>query len=262
MWGAIIGDLAGSIFEFEQTKAVKNICSDEIIPNNAFYSDDTILTVAIIDAILGDRNYEKSLRKYGNLYIDYKTDYKPYFKNSFSPNFIKWLKSNYNGTSSGNGAMMRISPIAYLFNDEETIRENVRLATIPSHNSCEAIFYSTLVALIIFYFRNKLSKEEVIKKLNLTLKYIPFKKFNTTCSETFGNCIYALFTSSSFEESIKKVISYGGDTDTNACIVGSMAEAIYGIDFELIEKARKKLPNSFIQILDEAYKKVKYEGEN
>ena len=69
-----------------------------------------------------------------------------------------------------------------------------------------------------------------------------------------ASVLYALFTSNSFEESINKVISYGGDTDTNACIVGSMAEAMYGIDNELINKAKRKIPNEFSLILDRAYK--------
>ena len=161
MWGAIVGDLAGSIYEFEQTKNIKgiNINRNEIISKNSFFSDDTILTIAIMEAIQTDQDYEKHLRKYGNLYKNYKPNYKPYFNTSFSQGFIKWCNSNEIGTSIGNGAMMRISPIGFLFDNEKDVKENARLATIPSHNSKEAIVYSTLTALIIFYARQGIPKK-------------------------------------------------------------------------------------------------------
>lgn len=254
MWGAIIGDLAGAIYEYEQIHGIRSVNTNQIIPDKGFFSDDTILTIAIAEAIQTDKDYEKHLKKYGNLYKDYKPDHKPYFKTSFSPGFIKWCNSNEVGTSIGNGAMMRISPVGFLFDNESDVKENARLATIPSHNSKEAIVYSTLIALIIFYARNNMPKDEILKKLNIKLKYKPFEKFNSTCSQTFDNCIFAVFNSNSFEESIYKILSYGGDTDTNACIVGSIAEAFYGIDSKLINKAKQYIPNDFIKILDRAYK--------
>lgn len=153
--------------------------------------------------------------------------------------------------------MMRISPIGYMFDTEEDVLENAKLATIPSHNSKEAITDASIVALIIYYARVGYDKEQIMNKLNIKLKYKPFEKFNATCKDTINNCLFALFESNSFEESIKKVISFGGDTDTNACIVGSMAEAMYGIESKLIEQAKEKLPLEFITILDDAYKKIK-----
>lgn len=255
MWGAIIGDIAGSIYEFDQIRKIKKINIKELIPQNGFYSDDTILTIAIVDAIEHDKNYEKYLKLYGKKFENYEPKFKPYFKTSFSPGYIKWINGQKIGDSTGNGAMMRISPVGYMFNSEKEVIKNAKLATIPSHNSEEAIKYSTAVALIIYYLRNGANKEDIIKKFNLNLKYKEFEKFNTTCKETFDNCIYALLTSNGFEDSIQKVISYGGDTDTNACIVGSMAEAMYGIDMSLIEKAKSKLPKDFINIIEKAYSK-------
>jgi len=256
MWGAIIGDLAGSIYEYEQVKSIKKVKQQETIPDKAFFSDDTILTIAILDAIEHDKDYEKYMKLYGKKYATYKPDFLPYFKTSFSPGFIKWLNNEKTGNSVGNGAMMRISPIGYMFESEEEVRKNSRLATIPSHHSEEAIKCSEIIALIIFYARNGLSKQEIIKKLNINLQYKPFETFNSTCSQTIDNCLYAVFTSNSFEQSINKVISYGGDTDTNACIVGSMAEAMFGIDSTLIDKAKSKLPKEFINILEKAYTSV------
>jgi ADP-ribosylglycohydrolase len=100
------------------------------------------------------------------------------------------------------------------------------------------------------------SKEEIFSKIDVgTIEYKPFEKFNKTCYETLNNCLYAFFNSVNFEDAICKVISYGGDTDTNAAIVGGMAEAFYGIPEHLVRKARKKLPTIFSIILDDAYAK-------
>lgn len=252
MYGAIIGDLAGSIYEYEQTKEIKNIEVDNLIEEASFYSDDTILTIAIADAIIHDKKYDEYLRKYIKKYSNYKPNFKPYFKTPFSPSLIKWANSDYNGESIGNGAMMRISPVGYLFNTEEEIIENSRLATIPSHNSEEAVDCATKIALIIFYLRRGLTLEEIYDKLSIKNNLTPFTNFNTTCRKTIDNCLYTLYHSNSFEDAIKKTIFLGGDTDTNACIVGSMAEALYGIDNELIEKANSKIPKEFVKVLSQS----------
>lgn len=258
MWGAIIGDLAGSIYEYQQlkcTSTIKNI--DKLICDNSFYSDDSILTIAILDAILNNMDYEKYLKLYGREFINYKPNFFPYFSTSFSPGFIKWVNGNYMGNSCGNGAMMRISAVGYLFDNEKDIITNARLATIPSHNNEEAVRCATMVAMIIYLSRIGASKKDIIDYLNINLKYQVFKTFNSTCDATIDNCLYALFTSNNFDESILKVISYGGDTDTNACIVGSMAEAMYGIDNSLIMQAKEKIPDAFAKKLELGYSKIK-----
>ena len=254
MWGAVIGDLAGSVYEFSQIKEVSSVEIDELIKEESFFSDDTILTVAIADCLLHDRDYDKYLREYGNKFISYRPDVTPYFKTSFSPGFIKWLKSSEVGFSIGNGAMMRISPVGYMCDSLEEVEEESKKACIPSHNSSDAINCSKIVASIIYLARNGYSKSEIIELLELDFSYKPFAKFNYTCNDTIGNCLYALFTSESFEDAIKKVISYGGDTDTNACIVGSMAEALYGVEDRLVEQAKEKIPKEFVKVLEKAYK--------
>lgn len=257
MYGAIIGDLAGSIYEFGQIRDVSNVSVNNIIEDNSFYSDDTILTIAVLDAMMENKNFSWYLRKYGLKYLDYRPDYRPYFKTSFSPGFIRWLKQDDLGCSIGNGAMMRVSSVGYLSCTMEEVEKYTYLATIPSHNTKEAIDCSMLVSKIIFLARNNYAKEEIIDYLNIKLEYKPFAKFNTTCYDTIGNCLYALFSSNSFEESIREVISYGGDTDTNACIVGSMAEALYGVSDELIDRANSKLPREFVDKLALAYDMIK-----
>lgn len=249
MYGAIIGDLAGSIYEYEQTKAIRKLKISKIINENSFYSDDTILTIAIADAILNGKNYDEYLRSYIKLYSSYKPNFEPYFQTPFSPNLMKWSESTLVGTSIGNGAMMRISPIGFMFNTEEEVIENARLATIPSHNSRQAVLAATKIALIIFFLRKGLSPQKIYNKLNIKVKFNEFTRFNTTCDETIGNCLYVLYYSNSFEDAIRKIIELGGDTDTNACIVGSMAEALYGINNNLISQANNKLPKDFIKVL-------------
>ena len=249
MYGAIIGDLAGSIYEYDQLKKVHRVQMNNLIEDNAFYSDDTILTIALVDAILNNKDYDYYLRKYIQEFSEYKPDFNPYFKSSFSPNLIKWSKSNVIGNSHGNGAMMRISPVGYMFDSEKEVIENARLATIPSHNSKEAIDSATMVALIIYYSREGYTKDEIFKMMNIDIKYIPFTKFNTTCEETIVNCLYVLYDSNSFEDAIRKTLLMGGDTDTNCAIVGSMAEAMYGINNETIEKVNEKIPKKFVKIL-------------
>ena len=256
MYGAIIGDLAGSIYEYGQIKKVSSIKCNKLIEDNSFYSDDTILTIAILDAILKDKDYESSLKEYGKKYSDYKPSFNPYFNTSFSPGFTKWVNGNYNGKSTGNGALMRISPIGYLFNNKNDVIKNAALATIPSHNSNEAVNAATIVALIIFYSRCGYNKEEIIKMLNIKLVNRNLDKFNTTCKETLDICLYTLFNSNSFSDAISNTLLVGGDTDTNCCIVGSMAEAMYGIDKKYIDEADKHIPNEFKKILKKGYEKI------
>ncbi len=253
MIGAIIGDLAGSIYEYNQLseiKPIKNIV--KIIPENSFFSDDTILTIAIADAILNNANYGAKLKEYGKYYVNKIPKNLNYFEKMFSPSFVKWINGDYQGNSKGNGAMMRVSPVGYLFNTREDVIKNARLATIPSHNSQEAIENATLVALIIFYARQGLSKNDIVKKLNLKISKPNLKKFNTTCSQTIDICLYSAFSVTNFEDSIKTSLSFGGDTDTNACITGSIAQALYGVSKELENQAYSKLPTDFINIIKTA----------
>ena len=252
MYGAIYGDLVGSLYEYEQTKEIKSVNPKDLITDKSFYSDDTILTIAILDAILNDKDYDGYLRKYINKYKDYKPDFNPYFETAFSPNLIKWSKENVMGDSHGNGAMMRRSPVGYMFNSTKEVIENARFATIFSHNSKEAIKSATTIALIIYYLRNGIKKEDIFDSLNLKVEYNKFTKFNTTCSETIGNCLYALYTSLDFEDAIRKTLMMGGDTDTNCAIVGSMAEALYGIDESIKQQVEEKIPGEFVRVLKKA----------
>jgi ADP-ribosylglycohydrolase len=257
MYGAVIGDNAGSIYEYRQAKQISHIEVGELITSSSFYSDDTIMTIAVLEAMLDDKNFDYYLKKYVKEYSKYSPDCNPYFNTPFSPGIIKWAQGNTIGESIGNGAMMRISPVGYLSDTQEEVMMYSFMATRPSHNSKEAIESATLVAMIIFLARQGYSKKEIIKYLNIEYAYQPFRKFNATCYETLNNCLYALFETNDFEDSLRYVISFGGDTDTNACIVGSMAEALYGIDENLIDRVKKIIPEEFVETLDKGYIRIK-----
>lgn len=256
MYGAIIGDLAGSIYEYSQIRKISPVVCNQIIEDISFISDDTILTIAVLDAILNNKDYGDTIKQYGIKYMDFLPDFKPYFKSVFSKGFINWINSNQIGISAGNGAMMRISPVGYMFDTEEDVLNNAKLVTIPSHNCNESIECATIIAMIIFYARKGFSKSEIIDKLKLKVAKPKIEKFNTTCYETMNICLYVLFNSSSFEECIHRILLYGGDTDTNACIVGSMAEALYGINSTLVDKANRHIPEEFQKKLTLAYSKL------
>ena len=87
----------------------------------------------------------------------------------------------------------------------------------------------------------------------MNVSYKKFKKFNTTCGETLDNCLYAFYFSSSFEEAVANALTMGGDTDTNCTIVGSMAEALYGVDDNIKKKIDCKIPKEFVKILSRAH---------
>ena len=259
MWGAVIGDLIGSIYEYEQATNFHFIdmndkrMPEELITKESFFSDDTILTIAALDAILNDGDYEKYLKIYALAYEDKVPENIPYFEKMFSKRFLNWVKTGTNNKSTGNGALMRLSPVAYLFDDYIKLHENLFRLTSTSHHSSEALSNSYLMGQIIFFANKGLSKEEIIEKLSINLEYKDFNKFNMTCLDTIGNCLYAAFTSDNYIDAVRKVISYGGDTDTNACITGAIAEALYGIDESLIKLAKTKIPISFTEKLELGY---------
>jgi ADP-ribosylglycohydrolase len=258
MWGAVIGDIAGSIYERAQHRKVSPVVMVDLITPTSYYSDDTILTIAIYDAILNNADYGDALRAYGRKFMHYWPN-SPNLavqvpRGAFSQGFTSWVNGETDGKSMGNGAMMRISGVGKMFSSEKDVLENARLATIPSHNSQSAVECAQKVALTIFYARMGMTKEWIRRKLGFeVIEFRPFERFNRTCNETITNCMYALFESVNFEDAVRHVIGFGGDTDTNGAIVGAMAEALYGVPEYLVRQARKKIPKEFSQLLDLAY---------
>lgn len=275
MYGTIIGDIAGSIYEYDEfmnsekgiinlEKRLEILSKTDLIDENCFYSDDTILTIAILDSILNNSGYEDKLKEYGLKYGTERLNKPNYFEYMFSPSFTKWCKGEKEGNSIGNGCMMRVSPIGYFFNSLEEVKENTRLATIPSHNNEKSIKAAMVVSSVIYMARTGMKKEEIKEylkaeyEINLDYNLEELQKtylFDGTCN-VLEICLYILFLSNDYESAIRNAISIGGDTDTIACIVGGMAEALYGVPPYLIELAKVKLPTKFNELLEEGYKKL------
>ena len=254
MYGAIIGDMCGSIYEFNNFKT-ENPAEIPLIDPRCFFTDDTVLTCAIIDALLSKRDYKKTVYRWANKYP----------KRGYGHRFVIWYTSffpkPYN--SWGNGAAMRVSAIGWAFDTiEETLAEAKRSAEI-THNHPEGIKGAQAAAAAVFLARQGKGKE-IIKKciedtfgydLNRTLKDIrPHYEFDESCQGTVPEAIIAFLESSDFQDAIQKAISLGGDSDTLACITGGIAEAYYKkIPDELIEFAKQKLSAEMVELLERFY---------
>ena len=185
-----------------------------------------------------------------------------YNRKKFSDDFIKWLNGCSDGKSYSNGCAMRISPIGFLFNDIDKIKLESYKATIPSHNHPNSIKASEAIALSIYLLRNGISKEELktfIEKNYFSLNYnlIDLRmnyKFTSEALSSVPQAIYCFLNSNDFEDAIRISLSIGGDSDTIATIVGSLAESYYGINKELIEKVNPYIKEYMKAILDKFYR--------
>lgn len=277
MLGAIIGDVAGSypeVLEIKHFKNEKTPTSYEerikimnkntpLFTENSSCTDDSILTCAIADAILsGSHDYTKYLKDYGIRELKLGRDM--HQRSRFGSGFVKWLEGDFQGVSYGNGCAMRISPVGYLETLEEVKRETY-LATIPSHNSEEAIQGALAVSTSIYMLRHGTTKEELKKyieenfySLNFDLETLRREYiFHVKTNESVPQAFYIFLISDDFEDSIRKAISIGGDTDTIAAIVGSLSEAYYGLDQNLVDGVMPYLKDYMYPLVDKFYKKEK-----
>lgn len=284
MLGAIIGDVAGSyyeVLEIEERKNNKKNRSyeerikilDENIPlftDKSSATDDSILTCAIYDAIKsGTKDYEKYLKKYGLKEVNLGQDI--YGRSRFGSGFVDWLNDNKKGNSFGNGSAMRISPVGFLFDTLEEVKEESKKATITSHDHEDSIKASEAVAVSIFLLRNGMPKEEVIKYIKDNYYSLDYDletlqrtyTFSSKASNSVPQALYIFSVSNNFEDSIRKAISIGGDTDTIAAIVGSLSESYYGIPENLKQEVKPYLRDYMYDLLkDRYYQKDKVRVKN
>ena len=254
MLGAIAGDIIGSCFEWEPIKTT----DFELFSPVSHYTDDTVLTVAVAYSLLEDLGYAESLKIFGNNY-----------EAGYGSSFYAWLASAslepYN--SWGNGSAMRVSPVAYAFNSVEEVLEEAKNSALVTHNHPEGIKGAQAVALAIFLARTgstkQVVKEEISSRfgydLDRTLEEIrPDYAFEVSCQKSVPESIICFLESYDYEEAVRNAVSLGGDSDTMACIAGSIAEAFYGLPDEIAESTLERLPPEFIEILDRF--KEKYQG--
>ena len=258
MIGAIIGDIVGSRFEFG---AVPQKDFEFFTPDCA-YTDDTICTMAIADAVLNERDYQESLLDWCRRYPDPMGGY--------GNRFYQWINADnpVPMNSFGNGSAMRVSPIGWLFDEWGDVIEEAKKSAMVSHNHPEGIKGAQCIAETICWLRlMRFSKSDVERKVEKFFGYeLPpmrdIKKigseghFDGTCQETVPMALRCFMDANSFEDTIRLAVLCDGDTDTKACIAGSVAEAYYPVPEGMIEKAISYLPDDMLNILGQFYERI------
>ena len=249
--GAVIGDVVGSCFEGDPTKEIEF----ELFSSRSTFTDDSVLTIAVADWLLNGGE----LTTYFHEYVD------RYPHAGYGGTFIQWANARstdpYN--SWGNGAAMRVSPVAYFGESLQQVFEVAKASAEVTHNHPEGIKGAQAVACCIYLARQGESKREIRKQiastfgydLNRTIRGIrPHYFFDVSCAGSVPESIIAFLDSDSFEDAIRLAISLGGDADTMACIAGGIAEAFYQeIPHWVAKNARDRLDEKLISVMDAFY---------
>lgn len=222
--GAIVGDIIGSVYEWNNYRG-KDF---ELFDKNCKFTDDSVMTIAVADALMNSKDMAKTLKEYGRKYPN----------RGYGGMFYRWLDSKtlepYN--SFGNGSAMRASAAGFMTNTLEEARFLAKKSAEVTHNHPEGIKGAEATAAAIYFARNVADKQlirELISTifgyhLNFTCDEIRATyQFNETCQETVPQSIVAFLDSENFEDAIRNAISIGGDSDTVACICGGIAAAFY-----------------------------------
>ena len=260
MIGAIVGDIVGSRFEWNNYRA-KDF---ELFTSDCFATDDSIMTLAIGKALMDSRPDWSDL---GDQAIRCMQEVgRPYPHCGYGGRFWDWMYSSnpkpYN--SFGNGAAMRVSACGFAANSLEEAKRLSKAVTEVTHNHPEGLRGAEATTVAIYMARTGSTKDEIravidreYYPMNFTLDAIrDTYRFNETCQNTVPQALMAFFESTGFEEAIRNAISVGGDSDTLAAITGGVAEAYYGVPEEIRAKAIGYLDGRLREILDQ------YERDN
>lgn len=267
MIGAIIGDVVGSRFEFNNHRSKEF----ELFMEDCFATDDSIMTLAVAKAIMEamkEKVLSNSLDSPGfrallsDLTVKYMQEIGQQYPGcGFGGRFNRWVFSEvpepYN--SFGNGAAMRVSPAGFIANSEEEAIALAEIVTAVTHNHPEGIKGAVATAIAIYLAREGATKTEIKERiekeyysLGFTIDDIrPSYRFNETCQETVPQAIQCFLEATSFEDAIRTAISLGGDSDTIGAIAGAIAEAYYGVPEEMEEEALAYLDEDLRAIYDE-----------
>ncbi len=273
MIGAIIGDIVGSRFEFNNYRN-KDF---QLFTKDCEATDDSIMTLAVAKAIMEtERIIKFSVSEYDNgndssndyymllkkMTIKYMQEIGRKYPNcGYGGMFEQWVFSDeplpYN--SFGNGAAMRISPVGFLAREESEACRLSKAITEVTHDHEEGIKGAEATAVAIYMARHGLTKDEIRRKIKDNYYRLDFRiddirdsyQFNETCQETVPQAIEAFLESTSFEDAIRNAISIGGDSDTVAAITGAIAEAYYGVPEEIKEKALSYLDDKLHSIYND-----------
>lgn len=225
MIGAITGDIVGSIYEHRPIKRT----DFPLFGRSCRFTDDTVLTVAVADAILCGAPYAEKLREWHALY--------PHA--GYGGSFRRWASTPGAGpyNSWGNGSAMRVSPVGYAFDTIGRVLDEAASSAAVTHNHPEGIKGARAVAAAVFIARTGSSKDDIRGfvesefgyDLTRTIDGIrPSYRFDVSCQGSVPEALMAFLESVDFEDAVRKAVSLGGDSDTIACIAGAVAEAFYG----------------------------------
>lgn len=253
MLGAIIGDIVGSRFEWDNNRSK----TFDFFTDKCFPTDDSIMTLAIAKAVLDSKENHSDL---GALSVKWmQTLGRRYPNGGYGGNFAYWLTASnprpYN--SWGNGSAMRVSACGFA---ADSIEDAVRLSkavTEVTHNHPEGIKGAEATAVAIYLARSGKSLREIRQYINEHYYKINFRlddirdtyDFDESCQGTVPQALEAFFESTGFEDAIRNAISIGGDSDTLAAITGGIAEAYYGIPAEIRARATAFLTEDLREIL-------------
>ena len=257
MLGAIIGDIAGSAYEFNRT----NDYNFEMFGNGCGFTDDTICTVAVADAILRHKDYGESLHEWCRRY--------PNPKGGYGGRFHQWVMSDnpkpYN--SLGNGSAMRVSPVAWAARTLEECEQLAKYSAEVTHDHPDGIAGAQATAGACWLGLHGASKEEIkayverFYKLDFTLDEIRpdyhFGHFQALNAGTVPYAVQAFLESSSFEDCIRNTMSIGGDSDTLGAIAGAIAESFYGVPDAIWAEAEKRLDEDARELVTAFYAQEK-----
>lgn len=224
MIGAIAGDIVGSIYEWDNIKT-KDF---ELFSPNCFFTDDTVLTVALADSILTGKPYAENMRRFYHWYPNagYGGQFHRWAGTANAPAYNSW----------GNGAAMRISPAGYAFDDLDTVLGKAEEYTAVTHNHPEGIKGGQATAAAIFMARTGKSRDEIKHFIESRFGYDlsrhvdairPDYTFDVSSQNTTPQAIRAFIDSTDFEDALRTAVSLGGDCDTLTCITGGIAQAFY-----------------------------------
>ena len=255
MIGAVIGDIVGSVYEFDNIKS-KDF---PLFSEESTFTDDTVCTIAVAESILDGSDVATSLRKWCL----------KYWTMSYGNAFRKWLLSDdpmpYN--SWGNGAAMRVSPCAFLSPTLEYTRQLAIQATEVTHNHPEGIKGALATADAIWLLSGSMNEIQVREHISTAYGYDmgrtvdsirPTYVFNESCQETVPEAIICALEGEDFEDVIRNAISIGGDSDTVGAIAGAIGEMRFDIDIpeDLCREALSRLPDDLRQVVVRMYAEV------
>lgn len=257
MYGAIIGDIIGSRFEFDRGSKSREF---ELFTPRCNFTDDTVMTVAVAEALMnaGKDSDEKTIKS--ELIKSMKMWGQRYPDAGYGGRFIRWVLSEEPKPygSYGNGSGMRVSSVGWLYDSLERTREVARWTAEVTHNHPEGIKGAESVAAAIFMARNGASKDEIKKyiedefgyNLNRTLDEIsPSYHHVEDCMRTMPEAFTCFLEADSYEETVRNVMYIGGDTDTLAAIAGAVAEASWGIPEDIIDSGMNFLSSDILDVV-------------